>query len=99
MTKGIRTQRVRVDLESWADYVFEEDYLLRPLSEVEQFIKQNGHLPEVPSAETVTTDGIDLGSMDTTLLKKIEELTLYTIQQEKKIEALQKQSNVLDHAS
>ena len=81
-----------------ADYVFEEDYNLTPLSEVEVFIKENKHLPNIPSAEEFKTNGYKLGEMDEMLLRKIEELTLYIIGQEKQtkeqqalIEELQKQ--------
>jgi hypothetical protein len=72
------------------DYVFHTNYRLRPLSEVEQYIKQYGHLPEVPTAEEVEKNGLDVGDNQITLLKKIEELTLYVIEQNKKIEALDK---------
>ena len=61
----------------WPDYVFNSTYQLRPLAEVEAFIKTNSHLPEIPSAEEVANEGIDLAEMDASLLKKIEELTLY----------------------
>lgn len=71
----------------WPDYVFHKTYKLRPLSEVEQFIQQNHHLPEVPSAAEVEKNGLDLGKNQAVLLKKIEELTLYTIEQNKKLEA------------
>jgi hypothetical protein len=70
------------------DYVFHANYRLRPLSEVEQYIKQYGHLPEVPTAEEVKKNGLDVGDNQITLLKKIEELTLYVIEQNKKIQAL-----------
>ena len=84
---GIRTERVKVDLQTaWADYVFEADYNLKSLSEVEAYIKQNGHLPDVPSAEEVAANGIELGEMNVKLLEKIEELTLYVIELEKKID-------------
>jgi hypothetical protein len=73
---------------NWPDYVFHAAYRLRPLSEVEEYIKQYGHLPEVPSAEEVKKDGLDLGDNQAILLKKIEELTLYAIEQNKKIEDL-----------
>lgn len=72
----------------WADYVFADDYDLRSLAEVEAFIKANKHLPEVPSAKEVAENGLDLFKMDATLLQKTEELTLYTIAQEKKIQTL-----------
>ena len=74
----------------WADFVFDNDYKLRPLSEVELFIKNNGHLPEIPSAAQVEKEGVDLGAMDAKLLQKIEELTLYIIKQDKEIQELKK---------
>jgi hypothetical protein len=76
---------------NWPDFVFAKTYGLRPLAEVESYIKAHSHLPEVPSAAQVAKEGINLGEMDATLLKKIEELTLYLIEQNKKIEALEKQ--------
>jgi len=86
---GIRTRKVKVDQNTWADYVFHASYHLRPLSELEQYIQQNHHLPEVPSAEEVEKDGLNLGDNQATLLKKIEELTLYVIEQNKKQEEQQ----------
>lgn len=77
----------------WPDYVFDTKYNLKPLSEVSEFIKINKHLPEVPSAKTVENEGIILGEMQKTLLKKIEELTLYIIEQEKRIQALENLKN------
>lgn len=82
--------KVRVSATGcWADYVFNTGYRLRPLSEVEQYINQYHHLPEVPSAEEVEKNGLDVGDNQAMLLKKIEELTLYVIEQNKKIEALE----------
>ncbi|MEO1416247.1 MAG: hypothetical protein AAFW00_13260 [Bacteroidota bacterium] len=75
---------------AWPDYVFAEDYAIQDLSEVEAFIKENKHLPEVPSEAVVNSEGIELVEMNATLLKKIEELTLYVIDQNKRIEALEK---------
>jgi hypothetical protein len=69
----------------WPDYVFDRSYKLRPLSEVEEFISRNKHLPEMPSASEIETAGHQLGEMDALMLKKIEELTLYILDQEKKI--------------
>lgn len=83
---NIYSQKVKVTQSGWADYVFYKGYRLRPLSEVEQYIKLHKHLPEVPSALEVEKDGIDLGDNQTTLLKKIEELTLYVIDLNKKCE-------------
>lgn len=67
----------------WADYVFADSYHLPTLQEVESFLLTNKHLPEIPSATEVKEEGIELGEMDAKLLQKIEELTLYTIAQEK----------------
>jgi len=94
---GIRTEKIKVDIAAnngWADYVFEPDYNLMPLTEVEQFIKQNGHLPEVPTTAEAIANGIELKEMNILLLKKVEELTLYSIELQKRIEALEsKQTN------
>jgi len=87
----IAARSIKVLTGAWPDFVFANNYHLRPLSEVESYIKAHSHLPEVPSAAQVAKDGINLGEMDATLLKKIEELTLYLIEQNKKIEALEKQ--------
>lgn len=80
---GIRTRKVKVDIDSWADYVFEADYRLASLKDVEDFIKKNKHLPGVPSAREVEKEGLNLGDNQAVLLKKIEELTLYLIEQNK----------------
>ncbi|WP_425102243.1 hypothetical protein [Tropicibacter sp. S64] len=69
------------------DYVFAEDYALRPLSEVSRFITENGHLPDVPSASDVTEHGLDLTRMQLAQLQKIEELTLYILKQQALIDA------------
>jgi Leucine-rich repeat (LRR) protein len=74
----------------WSDFVFAKNYRLRPLSEVEDFIKINGHLPEIPSAAEVEKEGVELGSMDAKLLQKIEELTMYMIEMKKINAAIQK---------
>lgn len=71
-----------------ADYVFNHDYKLRPLHEVKQFVKINKHLPDIPSAAEVEENGLSMGEMQNKLLQKIEELTLYVIQQQEKIEEL-----------
>jgi hypothetical protein len=81
--------KVVVKAYPWADYVFNADYRLRPLSEVEQYIKQHHHLPEVVSAEEVEKNGLDVGDNQATLLKKIEELTLYMIDYSKKQQKLE----------
>ncbi|MGN6493881.1 MAG: hypothetical protein ACTHLE_17920 [Agriterribacter sp.] len=87
---GVRTRKVKVDQAAWPDYVFNDDYNLRPLDEVEHFITANKHLPDVPSAAEVKKDGLNLGDNQAVLLKKIEELTLYIIDQQKQIDDLKK---------
>jgi hypothetical protein len=84
----ITTKKLIVTQLGWSDYVFEENYNLRPLSSLECFIKQNKHLPGVPSAKEVAEDGLSVGDNQALLLKKIEELTLYLIQQQKEINSL-----------
>lgn len=70
----------------WADYVFSPEYKLKPLSEVEKYIKENGHLPNVPSEKTIIKDGLPLAEITKIQQEKIEELTLYIIDLEKKME-------------
>lgn len=96
----IHTQEVLVDLDGAVapDYVFEKyfngfsemmpEYQLFSLEELEAFLKENNHLPNIPSGETMQTEGISLKEMNLILLQKIEELTLYTLQQQKEIDAL-----------
>ncbi|WP_164974192.1 hypothetical protein [Filimonas effusa] len=81
----VGARKIKITQQAWADYVFDSSYQLPSLSHVETFIKENKHLPEVPSAAEVKKDGLDLGDNQVLLLKKIEELTLYIIQQNKQI--------------
>jgi len=97
----IRAKEVRVE-SGWADFVFDKEYNLQNLSEVELFINEHKHLPDVPDAKSVEKNGVNLGEMNALLLKKIEELTLYSIdqnknlkEQAKKIEILEKAMNIL----
>ncbi|RYF72632.1 MAG: hypothetical protein EOO39_11815 [Cytophagaceae bacterium] len=83
----VRTQTA----SQWADYVFTKNYALQPLSEVEQYIQKNGHLPGIPAAAEMADKGIELTKLLTTLVQKNEELTLHLIQQQKEIKALQQQ--------
>jgi hypothetical protein len=83
----IHTKEVKVDLLGWSDFVFEKTYQLPTLEEVEKHIKEKGHLKDIPSEKEVLKNGILLGEMNAKLLQKIEELTLYTISQEKSIAA------------
>lgn len=98
VSKGILTERVKVAIKNtneWADYVFSDSYKLRSLSEVETYIRQNKHLPGVPSAEEVSQQGIDVGKMDAKLLEKIEELTLYMLELKKENQEMKKAMNEL----
>lgn len=100
--KGIKAEQIKVEnpaTNGWADYVFKKDYRLRSLEEVEKHIGQKGHLPNIPSAQEVEKDGINLGEMDAKLLEKIEELTLYSIEQNKQIKVLQEENKTLKSQS
>lgn len=83
---------------SWPDYVFGKDYILMPLNELEASIQKNKHLPNVPSAAVIEKDGIALGDMNKRLLEKIEELTLYIIDLNKKVASQQAEINTLKRA-
>jgi hypothetical protein len=91
---GIVTEDlILVHVDTWSDHVFKKDYELPKLSEVERFIKQNGHLKNMPSEEKVLEEGYKQHDMNKGLLEKVEELTLYIIAQEKRIGSLEKQLN------
>lgn len=95
---GVITEKVRVATTGttfWADFVFDKTYKLRTLSEVAQYIKLNKHLPDVPSTADVNKEGIDLAQTQAILLQKIEELTLYVIEQNKNIERLNRKVRYL----
>jgi hypothetical protein len=85
----IHTKEVRVDLTGWPDYVFKKDYKLPTLIEVKDYIDKNQHLPDMPSEKEVADNGLNLGEMNKILTKKVEELTLYLIEQNKRIEKLE----------
>jgi hypothetical protein len=85
----MQAKEVKISDTGWADFVFNDNYRLKPLSEVNTFIKENKHLPEIPSAtEVKESEGVNVGEMQIKLLQKIEELTLYLIQQENTIQEL-----------
>jgi len=84
----LRATKMNVDAKWWADFVFDADYELKSLAEVEAYIVANKHLPNVPSEEEVLANGLDLGEMQAIQQQKIEELTLYIIQQQKQMDAL-----------
>ena len=85
---NVRAHSVQISTAKTADFVFDEDYRLRPLSEVAGFIAANKHLPEIAPAAEMKEKGLDMGDMQIKLLQKVEELTLYVIQQQKEIEEL-----------
>lgn len=82
----IRAHEIKVEIANWPDYVFADSYTLRPLKEVKQFIDQHGHLPEVPGAAEVEENGLAVGEINTLLMKKVEELTLYIIELEARMD-------------
>lgn len=92
----IRAQEIKVETANWPDYVFADDYQQQTLPELEQFIKKNKHLPEVPSAKEVEQNGVALGEMNKILLKKIEELTLHLIEKDKTLTELTKRIERLE---
>lgn len=87
----IRAREIKVEAENWPDYVFENNYHLPSLEDVEQHIKDKKHLPDMPSALQVESNGIELGEMNKLMLKKIEELTLYVIELKKETKSQQLQ--------
>jgi hypothetical protein len=95
---GILTTKIKVanyNPGSWPDYVFDNNYKLPQLSEVESFVKANKHLPGIPSAKEIEKEGLDLAEMQSKQMEKIEELTLYLIELKKDVEALKKENAVL----
>ena len=82
-----------------ADYVFEPDYELRSLGELDAFIAENRHLPNVPSADEMRQHGVSMTHLSGRLLEKIEELTLYTLQQQETIDELQHRLNAVEQMS
>lgn len=83
-------KKLRITTTNWADFVFEDNYKIPSLPSLEKYIKEHKHLPEIPTAKEVKENGVDLGEMNVKLLQKIEELTLLLIEQNKRIEALEK---------
>ncbi|NML22167.1 hypothetical protein HHL16_14890 [Pseudoflavitalea sp. G-6-1-2] len=90
----VYAKKVKITATGWADYVFADDYKLPSLKEVEAFIRKNKHLPEVPTAAEIEKNGADVGETQVTLLKKVEEMTLYIIEQQKQIEQMKASEKV-----
>lgn len=94
---GIITTKVFIqDVENWPDYVFDANYKLMSLEDLKKFIVENKHLPEVPSESELAGEGYDMQEMQQAMMKKIEELTLYTLQQQEVIERLERRINELE---
>ncbi|WKN40701.1 hypothetical protein [Tunicatimonas pelagia] len=92
----IRAKEIRVMTNiQLADYVFDEDYSLRPLAEVASYVQEHKHLPGVPSAAEVKENGMDVAEFQNKLLEKVEELTLYIIEQNKELESIKKENSLL----
>lgn len=91
----IRAKEIKIEAENWPDYVFEKNYQLPSLSDVENYIKEKNHLPNIPSAAEVEEKGVNVGEMQETLLKKVEELTLYLIEQDKRIKKQEERIDTL----
>ncbi|WP_051662759.1 tail fiber protein [Flavobacterium sp. KJJ] len=91
----IHSKEVKVDLTGWPDYVFKKEYTLPTLEEVEKHIAEKGHLENIPSQEEVLKNGINLGEMNAKLLQKIEELTLYMIEQNNRMNKIEKENKDL----
>jgi hypothetical protein len=90
---SVYSREIFVQVTDFPDYVFKKGYKLMPLDEVEKYYKANQHLPEVPSEKEIVENGLNIGDMNKVLLKKIEELTLYTVDLEKKLKALEEKIN------
>lgn len=93
---SIRAKEILVETDDWPDYVFASDYSLPSLAEVEQHIRENQHLPGIPSAAEMESGGVKLGEMQAKMLQKIEELTLYVIEQNKKMADQQERIQALE---
>lgn len=94
----IRAKEIKVEVTGWPDYVFKPDYEKMSLQELDNYIKANGHLPEVPAAAEVEKEGVALGEMNKILLKKIEELTLHLIEKDRELQQLKTESSSKDKA-
>lgn len=91
----LHAREVLIDNTGWADFVFDKSYKLPTLEEVEAHINKHSRLPEIPSEAEVKENGINVGEMQVILLQKIEELTLYVIQQQKELNEVKKENKEL----
>lgn len=93
----VNAREVKIEIAAGADFVFEPDYQLKPLSELEIFVKKNKHLPEIQSEKEMKDEGLNVNEMQIRLLQKVEELTLYIIEQDKKIKEQEQRINRLEN--
>ncbi len=93
-TDELKTNSLNVKVENVADFVFEKDYPLLSVNEVERYVNEHQHLPDIPSANELEENGMDVAQMNNLLLMKVEELTLYIIEMKKEIEVLKKEANL-----
>lgn len=93
---NIRAKEVKVEATGWPDFVFQKDYKISSLADLDRYIKANKHLPGIPSAQEVKQNGIELGEMNKLLLQKIEELTLHLIEKDKTIASILKRMDEIE---
>lgn len=93
---NIRAREIKVEVNGWPDYVFSNEYDRMSLQDIKKFIAKNGHLPEVPSAKDIASEGLSVGEMNALLLKKIEELTLHLIEKNEKMKSLDERIRILE---
>ena len=96
---AIHAEEVKVTVEGWPDYVFDDDYSLTPLDELARYIDREGHLPGIPSSEKVRREGVALGAVQVSMLEKVEELTLHILALERRNQALARRLEALEGVS
>jgi hypothetical protein len=97
-TIGAKAVKIEITSSTWADFVFDKNYKIMPLNEVEKFINSNNHLPDIPSAGDIEKKGLDIAEMMKLHMQKIEELTLYVIELQKQIQQMKNENFVLKTA-
>lgn len=95
---GIRSKQIKVETANWPDFVFAQEYQLPSLSDIKRFVEEKHHLPDMPSAEEVHREGLDLGEMNRLLLKKVEELTLYLLDKDTQLSLQRDQLDIQQKA-
>lgn len=93
---NIRAKEIKVEATAWPDFVFQKDYKIASLVDLDRYIKANKHLPGIPNAQEVKQNGIELGEMNKILLQKIEELTLHLIEKDKTIDVMLKRMDEIE---